>query len=114
MRSKATRGIFFCLLVAFFTVFGQGRSESWSYVASDEAGLEYLVEEKSIHWLSADRVRFRLAAVGADGGRREVTGELDFEARTYLNVGEPSQEIRPGTVAQELFLWFSNRRGSSP
>ncbi len=114
MRSKFIRGLFFCLLVAFFTIFGQRRSESWSYVTTDAQGLEYLVEERSIHWLSHDRVRFQLAAVDPEGRRQEATAQLDLADRVYQNEGGPEQEVRPGTAAHQLMIWFGHRQRAGP
>lgn len=105
----------FFLLVAFFTVFGAGRSHDWSYVTTDKAGWSYSVDLLSIKVDTPGKeVRCRVMALHDGGGKVIDRWSLDLPRRelSRASVGTP-EAILPGSVAERVIL-FLRERGNLP
>lgn len=105
----------FLFLVAFFTVFGAGRSHDWSYITTDKSGWSYSADLLSIKVESSEKVVFcRVMALHDGGGKVLDRWRLDIEQRLLTRdstgVAEP---ILPGSIADRTIL-FLRERGDLP
>ena len=93
--------VFFAIFLAFFVLFGGGRSGDWVIVCRDVEGWTYQVELKSIEIASDDRLKC-LVRTEKDGHAQQALWTLDTRRNT-LRVGDGSAEvIRPGSVADRV------------
>lgn len=104
----------FLFLVAFFTVFGAGKSHYWSPVTTDKAGWTYAVDLYSISVEPPEVVRCKVLATHPEGGEVKETWMLDVERRqlTRSSLDTP-EDILPGSVADRTILFF-RQRGDLP
>ena len=101
----------FLFLVAFFTVFGAGRSHDWSYITTDRSGWSYSADLLSVKVEPSQKViRCRVMALNGGGGRVVDRWCLDIEqqrlTRDSTGVTEP---ILPGSVAERAIFFFRER-----
>lgn len=113
MKRTHRRWLLFLVLTLLFTLFGQGRSEHWTFVTTDKQGTHYLVDKRSLRW-SEQQVEFSLRAELADGTRTSPCPyRLDFERKNLVATDRQQLEpepVVPETAAFELYKWLSERR----
>ncbi|MCA9792122.1 MAG: hypothetical protein KC910_10020 [Candidatus Eremiobacteraeota bacterium] len=98
MKSRWRQALLTIFLAAFFTLFLSGRSSHWAYVASDNQGRHYYLDERSLELLDAERTRFSLRC---DSDRGVYV--IDSSRRTILTEGEDeARQIPPDSVASTL------------
>jgi hypothetical protein len=104
----------FLFLVAFFTLFGAGKSHCWSALTTDRSGWSYAVDLYSISVHSGGVVCCRVLATHDAGGRVVDAWRLDARNNrlTRRSLGR-SETILPGSVAEQALLFF-RQRGDLP
>jgi hypothetical protein len=104
----------FLFLVAFFTVFGAGKSHYWDVVTVDQAGWVYAVDLYSVTVSSPSVIRCKVLATHPERGQVTDTWVLDAQRRllTRRSVGQ-AEQILPGSVAERSILFF-RQRGDLP
>ncbi len=105
-------GFFF--LVAFFTVFGAGRSHDWNYVTTDKSGWSYSVDLLSVKVEPPQVLRCRVMALHDGGGKVIDRWRLDMARHELTRASTDTPEaILPGSVAERTIV-FLRERGQLP
>lgn len=101
----------FLFLVAFFTVFGAGRSHDWSYITTDRSGWSYSADLLSVKVEPSQKViRCRVMALHDGGGKVVDRWRLDIEQqRLTRDSTGVAESILPGSVADRAIFFFRER-----
>lgn len=108
MTASAKRKCFFLLLVAFFVLFGGGRSERWSIVCQDQQGWTYEIDISSINKQSDETIALRVKSE-RDGHWRIDDWLLDPTHNALSIESGPQQAILFGSVAAQVMLQLRER-----
>ena len=104
----------FLFLVAFFTVFGAGRSHYWNPVAVDQAGWTYAVDLYSLRLESPQVLSCQMLTVHRGGGRLVDRWTLDAEHYQLRRRSRGDVEtILPGSIAERVIV-FLRQNGHMP
>ena len=104
LRKKAI----FAIFLAFFVLFGGGRSGEWVIVCHDRAGWTYQVDLQSLENRSDGKVACRVRSHQA-GISTEDVWLLDKQHNTLQVADGPVEAIRHGSVAYRMIRFLDHQ-----
>ena len=104
MRKKAV----FAIFLAFFVLFGGGRSGEWIIVCHDQAGWTYQVDLQSLQNQSDGKVVCRVRTHQGDEST-ENDWVLDKQQNTLQGAGGAVEPIRHGSVAYRMIRFLDHQ-----
>ena len=104
LRKKAV----FAIFLAFFVLFGGGRSGEWVIVCHDQAGWTYQVDLESVRNLSSGMIACRVRTHQGEQST-ESNWVLDKQSNTIRVDDGPAEPIRHGSVAYRMVRFLDHR-----